>query len=352
MSALTIHNFDLTAPGKAEHLVGIRASSGFLTTLGVKPVIGRDIAASEDRANAPLTVLISDRLWRDRFALDPGVPGRPLVPDGKSFTVIGVLPADFHFLADADVITPLRPNMPVIYADRSVDALAVLARFKSDVTMAESEAEMNAIQQELDRQYPDANRSVGVAATSLMQQIIGDVEGTILLLYGAVSLVLLITCANVANLLLARSTSRAREIGIRGALGASRGRTARQLFTESVVLSLAGGALGAVFAGFGLRLLLAALPHTRPRSENIDLHLPVLLFTALASIAVGILFGLVPALRCASVDVQGALQKASRGTTTEVIVCSAASSWCSSHLLSCSWPGQGCSCAAFATSRT
>ena len=316
MSALTIHNFDLTAPGKAEHFVGIRASSGLLTTLGVKPAIGRDIEASEDQANAPLTALISDRLWRERFASDPGVPGRPLVLDGKSFTVIGVLPAGFHFLADADVITPLRPNMPVIYADRSVDALAVLARLKPGITIAAADAEMNAIQQELDRQYPDANRSVGVAATSLMQQIIGDVKGTILLLYGAVSLVLLITCANVVNLLLARSTSRAREFGIRAALGASRGRMVRQLLTESVVLSLAGGALGAVLAGFGVRLLLAALPNPLPRSENIGLHLPVLLFTALASMAIGILFGLVPALQCASPEVQGALQKTSRGTTT------------------------------------
>jgi putative ABC transport system permease protein len=284
--------------------------------LGVTPAIGRDIAASEDQANAPLAALISDRIWRERFGADPRVAGRSLVLDGKTFTVIGVLPPGFHFLADADVITPLRPDMPVIYADRSVDALAVLARLKPGVTTGGAEAEMNAIQRELDRQYPDANRSVGVGVTSLMQQIIGDVKGTILLLYGAVSLVLLITCANVANLLLARSTARAREFGIRAALGASPGRMVRQLLTESVVLSLAGGALGSVFAGFGLRLLLAALPETLPRSANIGIHLPVLLFAILTSIVVGILFGLAPAIQCTSSDVQGALQRASRGTAT------------------------------------
>ena len=316
MSAVTFHNFDLTAPGRAEHLVGIRTSSGFLATLGVKPVIGRDFAASEDEPNGPSVVLISDHLWRERFGADPHIDGRSVDLDGKSFSVIGVLPAGFHFLDDADVVTLLRPNMPVIYADRSVDAVAVLARLKSGVTKGQAEAEMNALQQELDRQYPNANRGIGVAATSLMQQILGDVKETILLLYGAVSLLLLIACANLANLLLARSTARVREFGIRSALGASRGRIARQLLTESVVLSLAGGALGAVLATFGLRALLAALPHTLPRSGNIGLHLPVLLYTVIASIAVGIVFGLAPALQCASPNVQGALQQASRGTTS------------------------------------
>ena len=254
MSAVTFHNFDLTAPGRAEHLVGIRTSSGFLATLGVKPVIGRDFAASEDQPNGPSVVLISDHLWRERFGADPHVEGRSVDLEGKSFTVIGVLPAAFHFLDDADVVTLLRPNMPVIYADRSVDAVAVLARPKSGVTRGQAEAEMNAIQQELDRQYPDADRGVGVATTSLIQQVLGDVKETILLLFGAVSVLLLIACANLANLLLARSTARVRAFGIRSALGASRGRIVRQLLTESVVLSLAGGALGAALASLGLRV--------------------------------------------------------------------------------------------------
>ena len=245
-------------------------------------------------------VLISDRLWRERFASDQRAVGRSVDLDGKSFTVIGVLPPDFHFLADADVITPLRPNLPLILTDRSVEALAVLARLKSGVTKDQAEAEIDTIQQELDRQYPDANRSIGVTASSLMQEVLGDVRGTIGLLFGAVGLVLLIACANLASLLLARSTARTREFGVRAALGASRGRMVRQLLTECIVLSLAGGALGVVLAALGLRVLLVALPHSLPRAGNIGLHLPVLLFTAGASIAVGILFGLAPALRCAS----------------------------------------------------
>lgn len=314
MSALTTHNFDLTAPGTAEHLIGIKASSGLLKTLGVNPELGRDFAASEDLAGAPPVVLISDRLWRERFASDSQVVGRSVVLDGKSFTVIGVLPAGFHFIQNADVIAPLRPNLPLILTDRSVDALGVVARLKSGVTRHGAVAALNVIQQELDRQYPNANRSIGVTATSLMQEVLGDVKGTILLLFSAVGLVLLIACANLANLLLARSTARAREFSLRAALGAGRGRMVRQLLTESIVLSLAGGALGVVLAGFALRLLVAALPHTLPRTGNIGLHLPVLLFTLGISSAVGILFGLAPALQCASPELQRALQTGSRGS--------------------------------------
>jgi predicted permease len=315
MSGIAFHNFDLTSPGKAEHLKGIRVTSAFLATLGVKPAIGRDFGASDDIVNAPPVGLISDPLWRERFSADLHVVGRSVVLDGKSFTVVGVLPSGLHFLADADFITPLRPNMPVIYGERSVDAIAVLARLKPGVTMRQAEAEMNTVQRDLDRRYPDANRGVGIALTSLKQEIVGDVKGTVLLLFGAVTLVLLIACANVASLLLARSTARTREFGIRAALGASRGRMVRQLLTESIVLSLAGGALGVAVAWFGVRAMLVALPSNLPRAGNVGLHLPVLLFSILTSITVGILFGLVPALESSRANVQDALKKSSRGAT-------------------------------------
>ena len=312
MSALTFHNFDLTAPGSSEHLIGMKASSGLLKTLGVEPTLGRNFQTPEDQPNASNVALISDQLWRERFASDPRVAGRSVDLDGKSFTVIGVLPPDFHFLADADVITPLRPNLPTIYTDRSVEALAVVARLKSGMTVSGAEAAMNVIQQELDRQYPTANRSITVTVDSLMQEILGNVKETILLLFGAVSLLLMIACSNLANLLLARSTARVREFGVRAALGASRGRLVRQLLTEGIVLSLAGGALGVGVAGLGLRVLLAALPNTLPRARNVGLHLPVLLFTAGISIAVGMLFTLAPALHYAHSDLQRVLQSGSR----------------------------------------
>ena len=314
MAALDFDSFNLTSPGNAEHLLGIRASSAFLATLGIRPVIGRDFDPSEDRVNAAPVVLISTRIWRERFRSDPHATGKSLVLDGKNFTVTGVLPAGFHFLEDTDVITPLRPNMPSIFAERSVDAIAVLARLRSGVTMGQAEAEMNTIQQRLDSRYPDANRGIGIALASLKQQILGDVKGTVLLLFGAVSLVLVIACSNFANLLLARSTARTREFGIRSALGASRKRMVRQLLTESLVLSLTGGALGIVLAGLGLRVLLAALPATLPRSENIGLHLPVLLFTLLTSILAGVVFSLVPALQSSMPDLHATMQKNARGT--------------------------------------
>jgi predicted permease len=316
MSAVAFHDFDLASPGDAEHLTGIRVTSGFLSTLGVKPAIGRDLGPSDDLINAPPVGVISDRLWRERFGADKRLIGTSAVLDGKSFTVIGVLPGGFHFLADADVIVPLRRDMPAIYEQRSVDAIAVLALLKPGVTMGQAGAEMNALQSDLDRRYPDANRGVGVALSSLKQQIVGDVRGTILLLFGAVGLVLLIAYANVASLLLARSTARVREFGIRAALGASRRRIVQQLLMESTVLSLVGGAMGIAVAWFGLRALLLVLPYNLPRSGNIGLHLPVLVFSVLISTFVGILFGLAPALQSARADVQETLQKSSRGATS------------------------------------
>jgi predicted permease len=315
MSAVTFHNFNLSAPGSAEHLLGIRGSSTLLATLKIAPALGRDFTSSDDQPNASPVALVSDRLWKERLGGSSRALGSALVLDGRTFTVVGVLPHRFRFLNDTDVITPLRSHMPTIYADRSVGALAVIARLNPDVDTQQAEGELNSIQQELDRRYPDADHGMGVAVWSFKKTMVGNVEGTLFLLFGAVTLVLLIACANVANLLLVRAKMREREFGVRVALGASRVRMVRQVLTESVLLSTAGGALGIVVAAAALRLLLVAIPGTLPHAENIGLNWPVLAFTFFTAVTVGLLFGVVPALRSARADVHSALQLGSRGAT-------------------------------------
>lgn len=315
MSALAFHNYDLSAPGTAEHLTGARVSSTYLSTLGVEPVLGRDLTRNDDQIAAAPVALVSYRLWKDRFGGDPRALGRALVLDGRAFTVVGVLPPGFKLFADADVITPLLPQMPAIYRERSVDALGVVARLKPGVGIPQAESELNAIQQELDRRYPDANRNLGVSILPIKKQLVGDVKPTLLLLFGAVTLVLLIACANVANLLLVRSKMREHEFGVRAALGASRTRMMRQVLTESLQLSMAGALLGLGVAVLALRVLLRALPETLPRSEGIGMNWPVAGFALLLAIAVGILFGVVPALRSSKADVQAALQRGNRGSS-------------------------------------
>jgi predicted permease len=315
MSAVVFHNFNLSAPGLASHLLGIRGSAAFLATLKVAPALGRDLNSTDDQPNASPVALISDRVWKERLGGSPRALGSALVLDGRTYTVVGVLPPRFRFLEDTDVVTALHPQMPAIYADRSVDSIAVVARLRPGVTATQAESELNSIQQELDRHYPDADHGMGVAVWSFKKMLVGDVEATLLLLFGAVTLVLLIACANVANLFLVRAKMREREFAVRAALGASRARMVRQVLTESLLLASAGGALGIAVAASALRLLLAAIPGTLPREENIGLQWPVLAFTLLIAVAVGILFGVVPALRSARSDVQSALQHGTRGAT-------------------------------------
>jgi predicted permease len=315
MAALTWRDYDLTGSGTSEHLKGMEVSSGFFATLGVKLALGRELSASEDLPHAAPAVIISDRLWKDRFASSPQALGKSLILDGAATTIIGVLPPGFRFFTDADVYTSLAQGAPLIYNDRTIHGFAAIARLKPEATISQAQGEMNTIQQNLDRLYPAADRNLGTLLTPLKQAIVFDVSGTLLLVMGAVGIVLLITCANVANLLLARFVARSREFAVRAALGASRARIVRQLLTESLLLSLAGGVLGVGLAKLGVALALAKLPESMPRADNISVNLPVLLFSFGISIAVGILFGLAPALRSFRVDVQSSLKTADRGST-------------------------------------
>jgi predicted permease len=315
MAALTWRNYDLTGPGVSEHLDGMEVSSGFFATLGVKLALGHEFSPSEDRPNEAQTVVISDRLWKDRFASNPEALGRPIILDGADFTIVGILPPKFRLWTDIDVYTSLGRGEPLLYQDRTIHSIACIARLKPDVSIGQGKGELDAVQANLDRLYPSADRNLGINIEPLKQSIVGDVGGTLLLLLGAVGIVLLIACTNVANLLLARSTARTREFAIRSALGASRARMARQLLTESVLLALMGGLLGLIVAILGLRLVLTKFPESLPRGDNIHLDIPVLLFAFGISLVVGILFGFAPALNASRVDVQGSLKAGERGWT-------------------------------------
>jgi predicted permease len=308
--------FDLTNPGRPEHLDGDEVSSTFFSTLGVKLALGRQFSLEEDRfGGAPATV-ISDRLWQDRFRASPAALGKVITLNGVNYTIVGVLPAGFLFANHAaDVYIPLGRGDPLIRNDRTYHDLASVALLKPGVSIGQALAEMNTLQDQIDELNPTTERGLGAYIEPLKQFFIGDLDGTLLLLLGAVALVLLIACANVANLLLARSAARTREFSVRLALGASRAQIVRQLITESVVLSLIGGALGLVIAKWGLNAVQAIMPDL-PRIDSVGLNVSVLLFALAISTTVGIVFGLLPALKSSNTDVQAGLKSAGRGAAS------------------------------------
>ena len=321
MAAFREKGVDVAGPGTPEHLNGKEISSGFFRTLGTELTLGREFSPEEDRYGGTPVVVISSRLWRNRFNGSPEALGKSLTLEGVDYTIVGVTAFGVTALGsrledDADVYTPLAQSDPLILNDRAAhNGIYSLARLAPGATLAQAQAEFSAIQNALDHLYPDANRDLGTYIEPLKQFVVGDAGKMLLLLLGAVGLVLLIACANVANLLFARSATRAREFAVRSALGANSTRLLRQLLTESVLLSLLGAGLGLLFAILAVKSVAAAVSENLPRSENITVNSPVLLLTLCASIAVGILFGLAPGLKSWNSDPQASLKEGGRGST-------------------------------------
>ncbi|MGA9887452.1 MAG: ABC transporter permease [Candidatus Acidiferrales bacterium] len=320
IAAYRSDDFNITGRGEAERVRVGMISADFFEILGVSPVRGRLFATQEDRLGGAPVVLISAGLWQRKFGSAPDIIGKTIIMNGDGYTVVGVVPSSFRMESTnfgiKDVFVPIGQDKDPLFYDRDVhEGMRAVGRLKPGVTLAAAQADMDQIADNLAQTYPNADKGAGIALVPLKKDIIGDVEPFLLVLLGAVGFVLLIACVNVANLQLARSTTRAREFAIRSALGASQSRVIRQLLTESILLGLAGGALGLWLAAWGTQAALRTLPETLPRAQDVGLDGRVLVFTLVASIVAGVIFGLAPALKTARPNLQETLKESGRGAS-------------------------------------
>ncbi len=314
IDAITYANFNLIGVSQPERIQGALVSSNFFQTLGVQPALGRVFAAEEEKADAPRVAIISYGLWQRRFGGDTALIGSTRTFNGEPITIVGVMPPGFAVQfppsLQMDMWSPLRHDSED--NDRIAHYLYVIGRLKDGVSLEQAQAGMNVIARQLRERYPDTNAASGVNLIRLHQQLVGRVQPYLYVLFAAVGFVLLIACANVANLMLARLSGRQKEIALRLALGAGRARLVRQLLAEAVIFSILGGLFGLLLASWGIEFLRTLAPAYLPRLSEIGLHGPVIVWNFGILLLTGILFGLAPALHASRLDLNSTLQESGR----------------------------------------
>jgi putative ABC transport system permease protein len=298
---------NLSAEGRPEHILALPTAANFFSLLGVDPLLGRTWASGEDQPGKDDVVILSFGLWKSRFAGDPHAVGQLIELNARKYTIVGVMPASFRFPWSSQVWIPQLMDSKGL-GQRGSHWANAIGRMKPGITLKAALADLKLIASRLEKQYPDSNDKVGAAVTSLRDDLVGDSRGSLFMMLTAVGLVLLIACANVANLLLSRAMARQKEVAIRSALGASRVRLLRQLLTESLLLSLAGGGLGLLLAWGGVALFSSAKSYSLPQFNAVQVNGTVLAFTFALAIATAVLFGVFPALQTSRPDLHEELK--------------------------------------------
>jgi putative ABC transport system permease protein len=318
LALYTWWNANLSGVEPPERLQGFIVTANFLDTVGVKPALGRSFLPEEEQVGKDQVVILSNGLWKRRFAADPNIIHQPITINGISRIVIGVMPDDYNYPMGMEVLVPTAYT-PQQASNRGNHGSLTIARLKDGVSLAQAQSDMDAIAARLENQYPQSNTGRGVALFPLLTDTVRHYRAALTVISIAVGFVLLIACANVANLMLARATGRTKEIALRTALGATRWRIIRQLLTESVLLSVAGGTVGVLLALWGVETLKAAMPSDAAQYvigwRNVGINLNVLIFTLTLSVLVGIIFGLAPALQASKSNLNDALKEGGGKTT-------------------------------------